>query len=160
MTPDVMHRQPLSSSVGRHQKIFVKREISSTLTFIPKFIAPSVWSIALVILIVADGITVLHFIVWGIGAFCIFFFGVPIKKVFIYGSHLIISNFDKEIRVSLSDIEHVGNNHFFIHTVGVRFNKQTEFGKDIMFMPKTLMTFFPFVSHPIVKELKELSAKK
>jgi hypothetical protein len=73
---------------------------------------------------------------------------------------LYVSNYLKEITIPLSQIYDVTENLWInIHPVTIHLKTPSEFGDKIKFMP-TVRYFAWFQSHPIVEELKELSAAK
>jgi hypothetical protein len=139
----------------------MNKTISSDVTFFFKIVFPSVWIGGF-----AFG-TFCHFIYnmpekWIfliallIGTVFLVPLCMPLKRVMIDGNKLIVSNYLKTISIPLSEIEQVTENIFIsIRPVWIHLKNATEFSTKIMFMPKTRLCIF--TSHPIVKELKELS---
>jgi hypothetical protein len=79
-----------------------------------------------------------------------------LKAVSLDESNLYVSNYLKEITVSLSEIGYVyqiigGNGGVVIHL-----KSASEFGRTIMFLP-TWQPFVLFSQHPIVNELRRLT---
>jgi hypothetical protein len=81
-----------------------------------------------------------------------------LKYVTVDDDYLYVSNFLKEIAIPLWDIDDVTENAWLkTHPVTVHLKHPSEFGDKIVFMPK--IQFWGFASHPVVKELKQLSRK-
>jgi hypothetical protein len=82
-----------------------------------------------------------------------------IKSVEIDSRYLYISNFIKTIRIPFSNIEDVTESSIInYHPVWIRFKKNTEFGKEIVFMPYYhFWASLPFMSHPVVAKLRGLA---
>lgn len=140
----------------------MKRTISSSLTVLYRFLFPLVW-------IGGFGLATIGLFSrgdpkkWGflaalvVGALFLSRFCLPLKRVTIEGSDLLISNFLRTIRVPLSQVCGVRENALInIHPVYIRFQEPTEFGSRIVFMPEVRM-FSLFGSHPIVAELMTLA---
>ena len=67
---------------------------------------------------------------------------------------LYVSNFVREIRVPLGEVEIVSENRWInIRPVTVEFRRDTDFGLRITFMPQTRMWWF-WQAHPVVGELE------
>lgn len=143
----------------------MKRTISSSQTFIAKFIAPILFIIVLFSLFSdfhksPNNLRSLPFpflIIFLLIIAFTFWFSIKMKKVSIDRQNLYISNYIKEISIPISDIYDVteivwvNGNPVFIHL-----KKPTEFGSKILFMPK-LRLFAFFSSHPIVNDLKSMA---
>lgn len=148
----------------------MRRTLSSAQTFLMKFIFPSLWLVgfatATVVLFTTGGggdaprspplaelkwfflaATVLGgaFLYWG----C-----MRLKRVEIDDQWVYISNFVRETRVPLRDIEDVSENRWInIRPVTIGFRRDTEFGPRVTFMPKTRFRGF-WQAHPVVGELE------
>ena len=138
------------------------RTISSSLTFVYKFIFPISWIGffgfgTIVMLFTGAEESWLFLGVWIFASLLLGAFCFPLKRVQIDGDHLLVSNFFRTVRIPLADIHRVTESAIInIHPVWIHFRKPTEFGAKIMFMPTARMFAF-FSSHPIVGELEELS---
>ena len=95
-----------------------------------------------------------------VGTAFIYWTCIRLKRVEMTDSDLRISNFLREIVVSMHDIDEVTENRWINgHPVTLRFKRRTEFGYSIVFMPKARWFAF-FSSHPIVAELREAAARR
>ena len=144
-----------------------KRRLSFFGTFFFKFSFPAFWIILWVLftLPMFRGDVQMNFpflLVGFIGAIFTFWIGASLKKVYTDGTHLIISNYIKTIKVPLSQIYNVAEN-FLISPklVWIFFKNPTVLGTKIKFMPIIPLKdiFCQFTSHSIVKELKTLAQK-
>ena len=83
--------------------------------------------------------------------------GIRLKKVTLDGDVLLISNFRKEIAISLIDLERVSDSILMNpELVWLRFRRPTEFGTKIVFMPTWRSFSGWFTPHAIVKALENL----
>jgi hypothetical protein len=141
-----------------------RRTISSSATVIYKFFLPVVWSGLFGLFTVFEFVQDhpskwVQLAVWILGTLALAWFCVPLKSVQIAGADLVISNFFKATRVPLSQIDRVTENVILnIHPVRIHFERPTQFGWKITFMPT--VRFIPFRSHPIVNELRELAEQE
>ena len=93
------------------------------------------------------------------GGASIYWFCVRLKSVETDSESLYISNFLGEISVPLRDVSEVTENRWVnIRPVTITFHHDTEFGRSIVFMPKTRL-LLPFTSHPVVAELRAAVAR-
>jgi hypothetical protein len=77
-----------------------------------------------------------------------------LKRVDLDEDSLYISNYLREVRIPLRDIEEVTENRWInIRPVTVEFRRDTEFGSRITFMPKTRWWGF-WLAHPVLGELE------
>jgi hypothetical protein len=150
------------------------RTISSSQTFLVKFVFPLLWCSIFGAVTIAIGTGFLRgsgiqsfpaamvgvsIGVWVLGAGAWWQWGAQWKKVRLDDGALCISNFRQEIRVPLADIEEVTQNRVIRgQPVTIRFRRATEFGDSITFMPK-VRAFGFWRLHPIVTELRELAQK-
>jgi hypothetical protein len=136
--------------------------LSSRQTFFSKFIFPPIW-------IGASGFVVMKpalraglrawplFLGWIVIGGFICWTCVRLKRVSIDDQFLYVSNYFNEIAIPFSDIgdvtQHLWTNN---QQVTIYFKVPTEFGGEIIFMPR--FRFFPFVGqHPVVDRLKKLA---
>ncbi len=150
----------------------MRRSISSSLTFFYKVVFPPLWiggfALATLVLFAGGGglrdnagnppppeLRWFFLLATVAGGALLYWFCVRLKRVELDNAALYISNFAREIRVPLQDIEDVTENRWVnIHPVTVHFYRETEFGSSIVFMPE--MRWFAFFrSHPIVAELRD-----
>ena len=145
------------------------RTLSSRQTLLMKFVVPPVW-------ILAFGAAVLMLwseragrspvpieskwmvlLVWVVGGLLIWRTCARLKRVQLDGATLLISDYRTTIRVPAGDIEEVTENRWIsMHPVTLHFRRPTEFGNEVVFMPKVRP--FGFVSsHPVVAELRALA---
>ncbi len=82
---------------------------------------------------------------------------IRLKAVSLDGKALVISNFRREIRVPLSELDRatgsIGGNLEF---VWLHFKSVTPFGKTVLLMPPNRLTF-GFSRHPLVAQLNALA---
>jgi hypothetical protein len=149
-----------------------KKTISSDLTFIHKFIFPSLMLGAMALLAVyfivqhPENTALLEigriaFILFLLFMASVYFYlsHVPIKRIELQNNRLIISNYWKSISVPVTEIETITENaSVSFHPIWIYLKHETIFGNRIMFVPHTTLKLFG--SHPIVKELNELSRSK
>lgn len=155
----------------------MRRTISSALTFIYKVIFPPIWigGFALATIFLFAGNTngfrdgagnplppqmKWYFLfITMVGGALLYRLCGRLKRVELDNAALYVSNFAREIRVPLRDIEDVTENRWVnIHPVTVHFFRETEFGASIVFMPEVRWFAF-FTSHPIVAELREAARR-
>ena len=127
----------------------MRRRISSALTFFYKVICLTVWGgLGLYtlprMLVRLDALEVqkallLFLIIWPIGLGFLWWTNLPLKKVEIEDDVLYVSNYLKTIEVRLSNIvrakELVGGGNLPRYRVKLELNIDTEFGKNIFFVP-------------------------
>ena len=145
--------------------------ISSSQTFFMKWIFPPLWILifgigSVMIWIERSGqpphqdgplVKLVFLTILIVGTISLLRMCAPLKRVRIDGSCLYISNYRTEVRVPFTSISDVTENRWIkIHPVTIHFKTSTQFGKSIVFMPKTL--WFSFLgSHPVVAELRALA---
>jgi hypothetical protein len=127
----------------------MRRNLSSALTFFYKVVCLAVWMglglyalIGLLVRLDALGTlrTLLMFLViWSIGLGLLWWTNLPLKKVEIEGDVLHVSNYLKTVEVPLSNIvlakEIIGGGNLPRCRVKLELNVDTEFGKNIFFVP-------------------------
>jgi len=138
----------------------MKRTLSSSQTFFIKFIVPALW-LPLFGLIMLGGlfrgapVTWPLLLVFAVGAVSMYWYCMRLKKVSIDDTYLYVSNYFNEIPIPLSNIADVTENVWVnIHPVTIHLNFSSEFGDQIVFMPKTRVFGF-MSSHPVVAELRQ-----
>jgi len=144
------------------------RTLSSAQTFLMKVIFPVVWIVGFGIGTLALWFDAMHgaagetaspetkwqfLAAWVAGSAFILWGCAGLKRVRIDREFLYVSNYRREISVSLSSIATVTENRWInIHPVTVHFRVPTEFGQKVTFMPTVRL--FGWSSHPVVKELQ------
>lgn len=79
---------------------------------------------------------------------------IRLKRVRMDDRALYISNYSTEISVPLVNVAQVSENRWVnIHPVTIQFHAVTEFGSQVVFMPKTRWFAF-WSSHPVVEEIR------
>ncbi len=145
----------------------MSRLLSSGFTYVYKFVLP-VW-IGIVVL----GLTITT--VLGIGRNMLSLPILPVivalvalqllpaltlKRVEMDSRNLYISNFSKQIVVPLADVTDVSENRWLhYHPVTIQLARPTEFGNRITFAPDMSDTWFRFLSHPVVAQLRTAVAR-
>jgi hypothetical protein len=96
-------------------------------------------------------------LIWFVGGLLIWRTCARLKRVQLDGGTLLVSDYRTTIRVPAGDIEEVTENRWIsMHPVTLHFRRPTEFGSEVVFMPKVRP--FGFVSsHPVVAELRALA---
>jgi hypothetical protein len=93
---------------------------------------------------------------WILGSVFIWWVCARLKKVCIDGDAIYVSNYFKELRISLDTIRDVSENRWInIHPVTIHFRTATPFSDRVVFMPT--MRFFGWRTHPVVGELRKLA---
>lgn len=127
----------------------MRRNLSSALTFFYKVVCLVVWMglglyalIGLLFRLDAPETyktLLMLFIIWPIGLGLLWWTNLPLKKVEIEGDVLRVSNYLKTIEVRLSNIvlakEIIGGGNLPRCRVKLELNIDTEFGKNIFFVP-------------------------
>jgi hypothetical protein len=139
------------------------RDLSSRMTLFYKAFLPSVWigvfafatiqtflgrdsweSRWILLAITVGGTTVLYWL------------GMRLKRVRLDDDALLVSNYRREVRVPLREVERVTGSVFLNpEIVWLHFRRPTEFGTRIVFAPR-VRPWRGFTPHPIVAELREL----
>lgn len=138
----------------------MKKTISSSMTFVYKFIFPGFMIAAFAgggFAMLAGGetrIALPYSFFFLLVIVLAYLFGMRLKRVEMDEEKLYISSYFNSIEVHRSKIKNVSENKWInIHPVYIDFSTSTEFGDRIVFMPK-VRPFAFFSSHPIVGELK------
>jgi len=146
------------------------RLLSSRQTFFLKFIFPPVWigsfGAATVFLWWTSGLPEgppaamkwLFLAIWVGGSALIWWTCVRLKRVRADEAFLYVSNYRTEVRIPLAALRLVSESGWVnTHPVTLKFSTPTPFGRRVVFMPK--IRWFYWTSHPVVAELRELSAR-
>jgi hypothetical protein len=127
----------------------MRRRISSALTFFYKVVCLTVWGglglYTLPRMLVRLNVPetrqalLMFMIIWPIGLGLLWWTNLPLKKVEIEGEVLHVSNYLKSIEVRLNNIdlakEIIGRGNLPRYRVKLELNIDTEFGKNIFFVP-------------------------
>lgn len=148
----------------------MKRRLSSSQTFFTKIIFPALWITSLgfgtILMFFAGGewadvpLKLIFLFMFIAGSAFIYWSCIQLKVVSVDDNFLYVSNYIKEIQIPLSEIYNVTENRWInIHPVTINLKSSSEFGDEIVFMPRVKFFAF-FKSHPVVAELKELVRSK
>src|SRR5215831_16195136 len=138
--------------------------VSSSLTFLYKFIYTTVWSagfgLGTVVMFLKRQPEAMQFAaVWAIGTAFLLLTCARLKRVKLDGATLVISNYRHEITVPVSEIADVRQNRLIIpRPVTITFRKETPFGSVVTFMPR--VSFRLFSEADIVTRLRSLADPK
>jgi hypothetical protein len=146
--------------------------LSSRLTFITKFIFPIFWITGFGFFTLAmwagqlTGRQGAHppiemklplLVAWVAGSVFILWTCRGLKEVRADDRSIYVSNYLKKISVPVGMIENITENRWFNHRpVTIHFRCDTEFGRNVTFMPKRQL-IAPWRSHPVVAELRRLA---
>jgi hypothetical protein len=152
------------------------RLISSKLTPLYKFILPALWislfgSFTLLLFFTSTfqgpsgspphpyikwiffGGSVIGTAVWRISC-------IPLKKVLLDGNDLIISNYSRQVRVSLRHVTRISEGRFANpRCIRVAFDERIGFGTRMSFMPEQRF-LWPWQEHPTARELRRSTGAK
>jgi hypothetical protein len=147
----------------------MRRSLSSSQTFLIKFALGPVWLALFTAgtllmfsgrLTDTDGLMPAPEVRWLFlgatvaGGLFLYWFCMRLKRVDLDDETLYVSNFFREIRVPLRDIEDVSENRWInIRPITVEFRRDTDFGSAIIFMPRTRWWKF-WRPHPVVGEIE------
>ncbi len=89
------------------------------------------------------------------GAAFLYWGCIRLKRVRMDDQALYVSNYLREIRIPLQQVETIGENKWInLHPVTIEFHDKTDFGQRIVFMPKVRWFAF-WSSHPVVEEIRQ-----
>jgi hypothetical protein len=148
----------------------MRRTLSSAQTFVMKFISPAAClggSAAGYMLMFTSGkfpglaaIPLAAEMKWlflgatVLGGILVYWFCMRLKRVALDDRWLYISNYLREIRVPLENVAGVSENRWLnTHPITVAFRQDTDFGSQIIFMPKARWLTY-LSAHPVVEELE------
>lgn len=139
--------------------------VSSSLTFLYKFIFTSLWSGGFGLGTVATFLSSKPEVqamrwrfaaAWTVGTAIIWWTCARLKRVELDGATLRISNYRDDVAVSVAEIADVRQNRLInLRRVTITFRKETPFGKAITFMPR--VSFRLFSEDDIVTRLRSLA---
>jgi hypothetical protein len=139
--------------------------VSSSLTFLYKFIFTTVWSggfgLGTVVMFLCgkpppDPIRWQFAVAWAIGTAFLLLMCGRLKRVKLDGANLVISNYRHEIAVPVGEIADVWQNRLInLRPVTITFRTETPFGRAITFMP--CASFRLFSEDEIVTRLRSLA---
>jgi hypothetical protein len=139
------------------------KELSTPLTFFYKFIFPLLWfgGIGFGVRKVVfspeayDARWLQYMAIWlGVTAFMFFTTG-DVKKVYLDGKKLIVSNFYSKIEIDVEQISGVDGSTFLSpRLVWFTLKEPSSYGKKITFLPKHRMSA-GLGKHPVVQELQK-----
>lgn len=146
------------------------RALSSDWTFFYKFALPVIWiggfaGSTLAMFIASDSFKgdgdirefrMVFLVMTTLGSVALYWFCMRLKKVRLKEGTLLISNFRKEVKIPLRDVERVSGS-ILMHPelVWLRFRRSTELGTKVVFMAKSRFSL-GLTRHPVVEELKQL----
>ncbi len=151
------------------------RELSSRLTIWFKFVFPALWiplfgagTLAVFVTAAAAGAKAQHspavvkwlmLAVWVGASTLIWRVCCRLKRVWVEGPWLHVSNYVREERIPLASITSVTENRWVnIRPVTVEFRTPTGFGHRIVFMPEVRWLLF-WRPHPIAAELRAVASE-
>lgn len=139
----------------------MKDRLSSARTFLYKYVLSTFIGLGILL------VTIVAFYDFGLLGFpilivtipllsIIFFTQIKAKKVYMDGKNLIVSNFRKTINIPFSEIKEVTEITFLSpRPIFVKFKKETEFGKKIMFLGYSKLFLF-FSPHPAANKIRNV----
>ena len=144
------------------------RLVSSRVTFWMKFVFPPLWiagfGAGTVGVWLSDGQprgppAAMFLGFWLVGTALIWWSCARLKRVRVDETHLYVSNYRTEVSIPLANVRRVSESRWDRgRPVTVEFRTPTPFGQRIVFLPKARWVGW-FESHPVVAELRELSAR-
>ena len=138
--------------------------VSSSLTFLYKFIFTTVWSagfgLGTVVIFLKRKPEAMQFAAaWAMGTAFLLLTCARLKRVKFDGASLVISNYRRDITVPVSEIADVRQNRLLnLRPVIITFRKETPFGSVVTFMPR--VSFRLFSEHDIVTRLRSLAGPR
>ena len=152
----------------------MKRTLSSRLTFFMKVIFPPLWIGAFSVGTLAiflepeqsggggpppPGMGLVFLVVTILGTAFLYWACIRLKRVRLDEEALHISNYLREIRVPLEQVQDITESVWIsMHPVRIELRSETEFGERIVFMPR-IRPFAFWSSHPVVAEIREAAAR-
>jgi hypothetical protein len=124
-------------------ELLVKENFSSSLTVLYKFVLPAVWpagfGLATLALFSDPRAPTMRWgfaAGWLLGTALLWCFCAPLKYVEVDGATLVISNFWRQIRVPLHEVESVWQSESMRPPLmRITFKQRTPFGRSVRFMP-------------------------
>lgn len=151
------------------------RTLSSAQTLLLKAVLPPVWILGFGAAVLGiwsgrvrlegptESLSLMRWLflfMWAFGAGFIYWAGARLKRVQLDGATLLVSNYRDTIRIPLRDIAEITENRWLsLHPVTLHLRRPSEFGQEIVFMPR-VRPFGLWFSHPVVGELRDLIARE
>jgi hypothetical protein len=145
-------------------------ELSSSVTFIYKFVFPAIWVVIAGFLAVVtvegirrtsppDTLTSLLIVVpWLLAGIFLLRLAAPILRVELREGRLYASNYRREIEIQRTDIVRVTQNVWVnVRPITLHLRGDTPFGKRIRFIPPGRVIFAFWKEDPLVEKLRELA---
>jgi hypothetical protein len=145
-------------------------ELSSSVTFIYKFVFPAIWVVIAGFLAVVtvegirrtsfpDTLTSLLIVVpWLLAGIFLLRLAAPILRVELRDGRLYASNYRREIEIQRADIVRVTQNVWVnVRPITLHLRSDTPFGKRIRFIPPGRVIFAFWKEDPLVEKLRELA---
>lgn len=144
--------------------------LSSSITFFYKFISPFLSLIGFVIMLrFVYGPVLRQFPPFAILVVFFAFAGAlamngwlayKIKKVFVEGDHLIVSDYQREVAIRLDEIYDVNEMRWMQpYWITITFRRPTEFGDSILFIPPFRLLSF-WVANPLVDKIMAMASNR
>jgi hypothetical protein len=146
-------------------------QLSSSVTFIYKFVFPAVWIVfgGILLFVTVEGVrrttspdTATSFLIvvpWLLGAVFLLRLVAPILRVELRDGRLYASNYRREIEIQRSDIVRVTQNVWVnIRPITLHLRDGTPFGTRIRFVPPGRVIFAFWKEDPLVEKLRELAS--
>ena len=145
-----------------------RRKISSSLSFLHKFITPGIVGVLIctaslnIIKTGSQGNVDLSLIVVLVGLFLYLLrYNVPLKKVEIDKDYLYISNYSQEAQIKLSNIKKVVQTVRLTNVIWIFFEVDTDFGQRICFKPHWAVNaeFDPYPTVRLIANMANLEER-
>jgi len=152
----------------------MRRTLSSSQTFVFKYVSPVLWSALFGFLTIGLWLGVVHgrpadppqpwmpwlfLIIWVAGTAIHIWFSRRVKRVQMDDHALYVSNYFSESSVPLSEIADFTETTWTRPSiVTIHFRTRTPAGSRVAFIPKS--RFFGFAPHPVIAELRTLSDRE
>jgi hypothetical protein len=144
--------------------------LSSSVTFIYKFVFPAIWILiaGILVIVTVEGVhrtsfpdtatSLLIVVPWLLGAIFLLRFAAPIVRVELRDGRLYASNYRREIEIQRSDIASVTQNVWVnVRPITLHLRNETPFGTRIRFIPPGRVIFAFWKEDPLVDKLRELA---
>lgn len=134
------------------------KQLSSSLTFVWKFIFPTIWlggfGLGTIAAIATQGFDSLHMLLfWLFGFALVYYLCFRAKRVYIDDNYLYVGNYRRKTEIPLANIKYVSENTMITpRPIFIEFKEETAFGKKIMFIGYTEMFLF-FSAHPAIRDI-------
>jgi predicted PurR-regulated permease PerM len=145
-------------------------QLSSSVTFIYKFVFPAIWILigGFLLFVTVEGIHrtslpdtltwLLIVVPWLFGIVFLLWFAAPILRVELRDGRIYASNYRREIEIQRSDIASVTQNVWVnVRPITLHLRNETPFGTRIRFIPPGRVIFAFWREDPLVEKLRELA---